>query len=277
MSEPFRETTVVFDCDGEQLVGVVAASEAPKPIGVVIIVGGPQYRTGSHRQFTLMARRMAEAGFAVLRFDYRGMGDSSGAPRSFEHIGPDVRAAIDALIAKCPTVRTVALWGLCDAASAAMMYAPTDARVAALALANPWARGEDTYARTHLKHYYLRRLLSTDFWRKVFSGRFSLGQAGADLRGNISRATAVSSAGDFRVRMMQAMMEFKGRVLMVLASQDLTGQEFQQYVASRPEYRARWSHANVQHEVVEGADHTFSRALWHRQLEALSANWLESL
>lgn len=278
MSEPFRETAVVFDCDGEQLVGVVAAPEAPKPIGVVIIVGGPQYRAGSHRQFTLLARRISESGFAVLRFDYRGMGDSSGARRTFEHVASDIHAAIDALIAQCPTVRTVALWGLCDAASAAMMYAPTDARVTALALANPWARGEDTYARTHLKHYYLRRLLSTDFWRKVFSGHFSLSQAGADLRENINRATAgAETRGDYRHRMMAAMREFSGRTLLVFATDDLTGQEFQLYVASTPANRELWQRPNVQREQVAGADHTFSRAPWQRQLEELSASWLNSL
>jgi alpha/beta superfamily hydrolase len=48
---------------------------------VLVIVGGPQYRAGSHRQFTLLARSLAEQGFAVLRFDYRGMGDSTGAMR----------------------------------------------------------------------------------------------------------------------------------------------------------------------------------------------------
>lgn len=277
MSEQFRESAVVFECNGDQLVGVVAAPRAPQSVGVIIIVGGPQYRAGSHRQFTLLARRMAEAGFTVLRFDYRGMGDSSGGARTFEHVESDIRAAIDTLIAACPTVRTVALWGLCDAASAAIMYAPTDARVAALVLANPWARGEETYARTQLKHYYLRRVLSTDFWRKVFSGRFDLPQAGGDLRENISRATAAAGTENYRVRMMRAMKEFKGRTLLVLATHDLTGQEFQHYVASRSEYRERWERSNVQRKEVAGADHTFSRAPWQRQLEELSAEWLESL
>ena len=48
------------------------------------MVGGPQYRVGSHRQFTLMARAFAAAGYPVLRFDYRGIGDSEGESRGFE-------------------------------------------------------------------------------------------------------------------------------------------------------------------------------------------------
>jgi len=52
--------------------------------GVLIVVGGPQYRVGSHRQFLLLSRRLAAEGHPVMRFDYRGMGDASGAMRGFE-------------------------------------------------------------------------------------------------------------------------------------------------------------------------------------------------
>jgi hypothetical protein len=45
---------------------------------VVIIVVGPQYRAGLHRQFVSLARTLSTAGFLVLRYDYRGMGDSDG-------------------------------------------------------------------------------------------------------------------------------------------------------------------------------------------------------
>ena len=37
--------------------------------------------------------------------------------------------------------------------------------------------------RTRLKHYYLQRLLSPEFWRKVLSGRFSLRQRAGELAG----------------------------------------------------------------------------------------------
>ena len=42
---------VAFACGQDWLLGVVTRPEKPHSRGVVIVVGGPQYRAGSHRQF----------------------------------------------------------------------------------------------------------------------------------------------------------------------------------------------------------------------------------
>jgi exosortase A-associated hydrolase 1 len=275
--EPYRESAVAFDCDGEHLIGIIAAPEEPKSLGVVIVVGGPQYRAGSHRQFTALARRVAASGFAALRFDYRGMGDSTGAARTFEDIDSDIRAAIDVLIASCPHIRTVALWGLCDAASAAMMYVPSDPRVVAIALANPWARGEQTLARTQLKHYYLQRVLSTDFWRKVFAGRFSVSRATGDLRENVRLARTDARSQDFRARMTEGLRSFGGAVLLIIATADLTANEFVIHAETDPSLRELIADNRVVRRDVAGADHTFSRAQWQLHLESVTTDWLTEL
>ena len=78
------------------------------------MVGGPQYRVGSHRQFVLLARDLAADGFPVFRFDYRGMGDSEGEFRGFEHVEDDIAAAVEAFRSASPGLREIVLWGLCD-------------------------------------------------------------------------------------------------------------------------------------------------------------------
>ncbi len=133
---------LAFSCEGERLYGVLDLPARAHKRGVLVVVGGPQYRAGSHRQFTLLARTLADQGIAAMRFDYRGMGDSEGEPRSFESIDADLRAAIDTFFREAPGLEEVVLWGLCDAASAALLYAATDARVAGLVLLNPWVRTE---------------------------------------------------------------------------------------------------------------------------------------
>ena len=124
---PVNEKALVFDCGADRLVGILhAPASDPRPLGVLIVVGGPQYRAGSHRQFVLMARALAAAGYPVLRFDHRGIGDSDGAPRTFENLDDDVRAGLDALHAEVPALRGCVIFGLCDAASAALMYCRRD-------------------------------------------------------------------------------------------------------------------------------------------------------
>jgi hypothetical protein len=92
----FVERALMFECGGETLVGVLAEPASPAMVGVLIIVGGPQYRAGSHRQFVLLSRQLAATGVAAMRFDYRGMGDSTGSPSSFDDVSEDIAAAIDA-------------------------------------------------------------------------------------------------------------------------------------------------------------------------------------
>jgi pimeloyl-ACP methyl ester carboxylesterase len=144
---------------------------------VVVVVGGPQYRAGSHRQFTLLARALAAAGIPCLRFDLRGMGDSTGPRRGFEHAEADIRAAIDALCGAQPQVRKVVLWGLCDGATACSFYAPSDPRVAGVALFNPWVRTQAGAAAATLRTYYGARVLERQFWRKLLAGRVDVREA----------------------------------------------------------------------------------------------------
>ena len=144
-----EESAVNFACGDARLYGIL---HLPKPTlpaparGVLVVVGGPQYRAGSHRQFTLLARDLAAHGIPVMRFDYRGMGDSEGALRDFSAVGEDLRAAVDHFMASVPGMAEVALWGLCDGATAAGIYAAADRRVTGVALLNPWVRTDSGIA-----------------------------------------------------------------------------------------------------------------------------------
>ena len=87
----------------QDMLGIVSlpAPDAPQQnTGVVIVVGGAQYRVGSHRQFVQMARLLAAAGYPVLRFDFPGMGDSPGAPVAFEDSAPHIAAAEEGVAIK---------------------------------------------------------------------------------------------------------------------------------------------------------------------------------
>lgn len=273
---------VTFGCHGERLLGLIHLAESGSQEGVLIVVGGPQYRVGSHRQFVMLARHLARHGIHAMRFDYRGMGDSSGAMRNFENIDDDLRAAVDTFFANVPSLRTLTLWGLCDAASATLFYAHKDTRVARMVLVNPWARTPQTLAKTYLRHYYLSRLVDPELWRKIFSGRFRPGQA----LGSAARLMRTASSGQnaprdqpsncqpLTQRMLNGLAQFRGQVLLILSGDDLTAREFVDVTAKSRDWRRQLASRRLTRQEMRDADHTFSRAVWKDEVAQLTVAWI---
>jgi exosortase A-associated hydrolase 1 len=277
----FAERALMFSCEGEQLTGILAGPSFPREPGMLIVVGGAQYRVGSHRQFVLLGRRLASQSHAVLRFDYRGMGDATGAVRSFDDIGPDIAAAIDALC-EASGVKQVVLWGLCDAASAALTYwrAARDTRVRGMVLLNPWVRTEAGLARTHIKHYYWRRILDLKFWEKLLRGQVDLVGATRNFlrnfmaargKGEAPEAGAISS---FQDRMAEGIQSFPGPILVIMSGRDLTAKEFLDYTQSNSRWSGLLNRPNLVRHDIPDADHTFSSAQSRGEVEALTLDWL---
>ena len=272
------EVTLSFACEGETLFGILARPEQEANLGVVIVVGGPQTRVGSHRQFVLLARTLAEAGIPVLRFDYRGMGDSTSAQRDFENITPDIRSAIDALRHACPSVTRIVLWGLCDAASAALLYCDEthDPAIAGLCLLNPWVRSEATLAKTQIKHYYAQRLLQKEFWSKLLSGRLNIAKSVAELLRKVGQASTKVSHNQqlsFQERMARGLRGFQGQVLLILSGNDYTAKEFLEYTAAADSWHRLLDRPRLTRIDIPAADHTFSSQAQRKTVENACLDW----
>ena len=279
----YTEEAALFDCAGDTLLGILARPETPAQTGVVVIVGGPQYRVGSHRQFVLLSRALAAAGYAVLRFDYRGMGDSSGTRRDFQVVSADIAAAVAALQQHLPSVKHVALWGLCDAAAAALLYCHEthDPRVTGLCLLNPWVRSEASLARTQVKHYYLQRLQQKAFWIKLVSGKVAMNALSGFMQkirqSKRDLPAVVATVLPFQQRMAVAWRGFSGRILLVLSGGDYTAKEFLEYTQHDPPWRGCLGHAGLVRHEVSGVDHTFSGAVARRKAEEITLQWIATL
>ena len=272
------ESALTFTCHDQQLIGIHHSPQYPKNKGVLIVVGGPQYRAGSHRSFVLLARHLAHNGYPVFRFDYRGMGDSEGEARTFEGIDDDIRCALNAFSAASPNVSEFILWGLCDAASASLYYCGTDARVTGLVLVNPWIR--TTQAQTVLKHYYVRRLAEPAFWKKFVSDGFYLFKAAGSLFNQLRLSAQQNSredsdgANDFSERMLSDLRRFKGPVLIVLCGNDLTAKEFKLTTGSSSGWLQVLKESRFSTQELAGADHTFSSQIWRDQISVWTVDWL---
>lgn len=275
----FAEKAVVFDCNGEQLVGIIAVPEAiATDVGLLVIVGGPQYRAGSHRQFTLLCRELASHGVPTMRFDYRGMGDATGDSVPFDETKQDIRAALDAFAGAMINVKRFVLWGLCDGAAAASLYAGADGRVVGLALLNPWVRTEVARAKTYLRHYYVQRLVDRAFWRKLRQGNVALGAGIRDALALIrvifrSRPkNAFQPSLTLPQRMSRSVLSRPVPLLIVLSERDYVAREFEQTVKAEHDWSMLFDRADVAH--VSQADHTFSKRIWRNSVASATLGWL---
>ena len=293
----FRERPLVFPCNDSLLYGILSVPEKTGARGVLIVVGGPQYRVGSHRQFTLLARHLAADGVTVLRFDYRGMGDSEGELRTFEDLEDDLRCAIDKFLEEVPSLNELVIWGLCDAASAALFYAYRDKRITGLVLLNPWVRTDQGAAQTYLKHYYLARFFEREFWSKVWNGRFNYSKATQSLAKMVAQAfsgrkriaASVKNKKDKETgfdrscdpanlpeRMLDGLSHFRGKILLITSGNDLTAQEFLNLANNSRKWKKLLSSSRISRLNLPEANHTFSRQEWREKVAVWTSEWIHS-
>ncbi|MDR6393856.1 hydrolase 1, exosortase A system-associated [Herbaspirillum seropedicae] len=281
----YEERVCPLQCQGQQLMGILTLPETAlsqatmRRPGILMLVGGAQYRAGSHRQFTLLARHFAAAGFTVLRMDFRGMGDSQGEAAGFEGVAADIDCALDGLLQAQHGLDGVVLWGLCDGASAALLHASADARVRAMVLVNPWARTEAGQAQAYLKHYYRARLTSPDLWNKILRGQFNAVAALRSLLGQWRRAASPPAATPelLPIRLQQAYERFRGPVLLILSGADLTAREFADLATPGSRWEALLLASRTTRIDLPEANHTFSTRLWREQLAQACLRWLTRL
>jgi len=287
------EIPVVFSCQSDDLIGMLHQPENPLSIGVLIVVGGPQYRVGSHRQFVLVARMLADNNMPVMRFDYRGMGDSEGSVRSFSDVDDDIKAALDRFYQHCPNLSGVVIWGLCDAASAASFYAYQDERIKGLVLLNPWVFTEQGAAKTYLKHYYLQRLCNPDMWRKVFSFQFDYRESFSSLflllrnmlapnvkHDKLSESEAIAlvdSSLSLPVRVRECLQRFDHPILFILSGRDMTADEFRDVIKLDEAWVQLMESSHVSQFEMSEADHTFSSQKWRDEVSLLTLEWVSQL
>ena len=105
----------------------------------VIVVTG-SWTTVKEQQAEFYARLLAAEGFTTLTFDFRGFGQSEGAPRSWENPGrkiSDIHAAVTYATEQLGAARIGAL-GICASSGYQAVNAASDSRVNSLAMIAPW-------------------------------------------------------------------------------------------------------------------------------------------
>lgn len=211
-----------FVCEGDVLSGTLDA--APRETGLLIVSGGNEIRAGAWAGQAQLAARVAAAGYPVLRYDRRGVGDSSGTNRDYRENRADLAAALAAFRAAAPGLRRVVAFGICDAASALMLFGG-DLAIDALVLANPWTvEGADSavQAPAALRRRYAAKLTDPTEWKRLLSGAVDLRKLAAGVR----QAAAPAPKSALADQMRDGLARFNGPVTILLAERDRTAELF---------------------------------------------------
>ena len=265
--------------------------------GILIVIGGPTYRVGPQRMNVTLARTLADIGYPVMRFDFRGTGDSDGeheTPRQGEAMRSDIKVALDAFLEQVPDLQHVVLWGLCRGATRILEYAQYDSRVDGVVLLNPRVDNEQMYAAAMLRQYYWQRLTSPAFYKRVFAGDLSFFGAFKRLFGTISTALSSSSntsaapADDDRGDKISAtgvsadelieesLRNFKGKTMMILSGGDLEATKFKEIINRSSELRRKQDDPDFVVRELPGANHTFATKEWRDQAITWTKDWVTS-
>lgn len=135
---------------------------------MLLLNAGILHRVGPSRVYVKLARRLADLGFPVLRFDFSGIGDSEprkDGVRFDDAVVTQVTEAIDYL-EKERRFQNFVVGGICSGADVAFRAAIADPRVVGLLQVDGYAYRNARY----YFHHYGRRVLNFSNW-KSFMGR----------------------------------------------------------------------------------------------------------
>lgn len=234
---------IAFACAGETLIGTLDRAEGDT--GLLIVSGGNEVRIGAHRGMALLARRLAERGVSVFRFDRRGIGDSTGENGGYVSSGPDIAAAAAAFRQNAPNLSRLITFGNCDAATALALFGTG---FDSLILANPCVvePTDGLPPAAAIEARYKERLRDPGEWFRLLRGGVSFRKL---LRGLRSIARSKVKRPDTLADRFFAAIPQSATV--ILAERDATAQAFDAE-AQRRDWRGTIRR-------IDTASHSFAR------------------
>jgi len=144
------EVQVSFSSEGEAVLGVLHVPEQTPAPGLIMCHGFTGQKAETHRLFVGAAREFCRHGLVVLRFDFRGSGDSAGEFREMtvSREIADAHAAFEFLASRSEAnAERLGVLGLSLGGCVAACLAGREKRVRALALWAPVAHPSRIFQR----------------------------------------------------------------------------------------------------------------------------------
>jgi alpha/beta superfamily hydrolase len=273
------ESAVIFQNPrGEKLVGVYHEPEVPPRAAIVMLHGWSGTRSGPHQMLTRAARLFSEQGYAVLRFDFSGRGDSDGDTElaTLATMQSDARAAFAWV--RDRTEAPIWVLGLCSGCEIVVAAADSTLSGAILWSAPIFAAlpsGERaSKKRSENLQKYARKLLNPATYLKVLRGQVdtkAVSKAMAGGGGAASKNVESDAPGQlppgFRRAALDNWQKLQLPRLQIYGSADPITDEALQW------YRENSGRA-PDTAFIEGANHSFYGLGWEAQVFDKTIQWL---
>ena len=281
------------------LVGVL---HRPKPgarrpglPSVVLLNAGILHRVGPNRLYVTMARRLAERGFNVLRFDVFGIGDSqehqehAGGAEGNKTFVDDTLEAFELLRERVGASRFM-LMGICMGAQISLEVARRDRRVDSLVLM------EGIYVKS--VRYHVSRLLDVQKWKRVATGQSHmvkqvkdrvLGRLGTMLGRGPAPAKKAEPAGSGKLVMfldknreknmkeaLRSLLQRGAKIMLVFRDGNEIAHNYR-LRRTGDRISARGLPAGMDVEFVPFADHTFTPLASQELLLEATKRWIDGV
>ena len=140
-AEAAETVRVTFQSQGETLVGTLylpTDHREGEPLNAVIVTGA--WTTVKEQMPATYASELAERGYAALAFDFRGWGESQGAPRQLEDPSRKIEdiVAAAAFLDAMPDIDAVGGLGICASAGYMVSAAVQSDAIQSVGLVAPW-------------------------------------------------------------------------------------------------------------------------------------------
>jgi pimeloyl-ACP methyl ester carboxylesterase len=284
-----KEHALIFGKDGS-LIGILTERDAVDSdqaahagTAALLFNAGLIHHVGPNRMYVKLARKLANLGITVLRFDFSGIGDSG--PRRDKlpadaSMLDEARQAMDLLEQRYGAKRFICI-GLCAGAAAAAQISVNDGRVDKAILINPLLpKTPQTELMYYSRYYHKTALFDPRSWFKFLllkSNYRTLWQVvclriKTKFRFNSLSKSELPDIIDELKWFLQKINTRRIRLFLAFSEDDIGDQYLQSVIGL--EYNALKRSGLMTTETLAGADHLLTPLVSQQHLLDLVGIWL---
>ena len=281
------EEHLIFTSEGSRLGGILHMPDTAPRGWVVLVHGWTGCKLGPHRMFVKMARQLEALGWACLRFDLRGRGDSEGeeAKAGLGTMVADARTAFLTMREKIPACPGLML-GICSGANVCVGVLSEEPKPEGLVLWSMPTYGSQTQVQqglvqtgSMLKTYW-EKAKRVETWRKALRGKLQPAMIAKAVLSPLKDRTGREGRGRSEAedeatldrRYLGFLARYEGPLLFVYGKADPMASPAMKAFGDICEKRPG---KNSFHE-VEGANHSFYALDQEAEVLERTKDWIQS-